>query len=316
MHLIHKDLYNQSPVKKPMFTFQGEYRAVLKDLNGRVLIDTGWNKNAFTTYGYETLYVGAVYNLQIGDSGVANNPAFVTLPGLLHRKQGTNISQINTGTPDWRAEAILNTRFDPGEGTGTIREVGASRATDTGLMCRAVLGTPIVKEAEHTLDMYYKWIATPDLTDQTGQIVIAGITYDYTARLVTLGDWRDPFDGAGVHTGADYVHSGHSTVELPTAADSKNLYSYGQNMYRRNVVSAAGIETWQTFAYLTTCNYSLPGGVRSCFSRLTGGYQAGSDPCIGVSLEQVAGSPNPGMGVPKTEYDYLNIDWEVTWNTV
>lgn len=316
MYLIHKELITQEEIilpKRKMFHFWGEARGILRDLNGRVLQDTGWIKNQITAYGGARLYSGFPY-MQLGSGSGVTLPGDVTLKTPLGtRVYGSTIQVVNAGAPNYTFYETLMARFDAGNATGTIVEVGMHSATSgSNLYCRAEIPA-IVKGAENVLDMYYRMNVTPDISDKTGTVVIDGVTYDYIVRPYDADLWTKAFSGIGPMLSA-YVPTASPSLIPVSVASSKP--GDVDNMWGHSWLLDAGEPnvSWKQSAYLDDCNFTLPGGIRSCYSRFNFGASPGVEGGIGVQLTSVDG-PNPGNGVPKDNTQYFTAQFKVTWSS-
>lgn len=315
MYLLHKEIYTKDPLVIPyrkMFTYRGQARGILRDLNGRILQDTGWINNSFTTYGDQNIGVTGMNYLAIGTGTGATLPGDVLLKNEVARGFAGDYSRLNEGSPNYVFNQVRTERFDAGVGTGLITEVGVhGGSSGSNLMCRAEI-TPIDKQAANVLDMYYKIICTPDLTDKTGQVVINGITYDYIMRPYNVGLYTESWDTFGPNgsTGTNYMNPNLIPASVASPYPSGNDAVVRINTVRNGSTKTV---TWDCIAYLNDCNFTLPNGIKSMYCRLNFGQLAGTEGGIGVQLLQAAGQPNPGQGVPKDDTQYFTASWRATW---
>ena len=321
MHLIHKEIVVELPETKIIrprhnlgqakLGFSNEVRGILRDMDENILQDTGWQKNAWTTYGKKNLAQGfRSMNIGTGNSVLDIAWTDLEIPATTP-SSATVIDYANAGAPNYDFYATVWRRFAAGTATGLITEVGQYVFNvPQGLCCRAVLLTPINKGADNQLDMYYKTTCTPDLVDQTGSVAIAGVNYDYTLRQYNVQTYEQAFNGVYPETSC----AGSSAALNALVTDPKTT-PY-ESMTRINLASdfENKIYQWSSIAYLDTCNFE-PDGIKSCYSRLSFPTATGTD--AGLSLGLVAtDGPNIGGGVPKVNTQYFTVDWNITWDGV
>lgn len=310
MYLLrHKELYTKQPMQAPGPKMYGEFRCILRDLMGRPVYDTDWFRNVITDVGLADMTNGFWTNMVIGDSAGATNFTDTNLGNQLATTGASRTDANNSGTPNYIADHGLYARFGAGVGTGTIREVGVQRAADL-LFARAEVTPNIVKGVDNVLDTYYRLYMVPTLSDVTGQVTISGITYDYTARLYDVDMMLLAFIGLGPKGGSS--NSGSDLAQNTNPYDSRPA---GETMSLESTdLATPKTYKWQVKAELDDCNFTLPGGIISAYSRLTHGVSAGTQNGIGVGLSQIAGQPNPGSGIPKADTMELFLDWEYSWD--
>jgi hypothetical protein len=318
MHLIHKETVIELPKTRIILPskhlFGGnQVRGILRDLKGNVLQDTGWINNDWTDYGTEHIGTNFGYAMSIGTGTGVTLPGDLDLKNQVHRAQCITLTEVNNGGPTYDFYEIRWHRYNPGEGTGLITEIGMHTANaDNTLCCRAEI-TPIDKQAANVLDMFYRTTCTPDLADKTGQVVIDGITYDWTLRPHDVDIWTQAF--GGVVPGNSSNGCAQALNTNPQDSKSCGSGSSTSMQYINSVVDYPNkIRNWSTIAYLTTCNFTLPDGIKSCYTRLGFGQYVGTEGGLGVGFSAVDG-PNIGGGYPKDATQYFTVDWNVTWDS-
>lgn len=178
----------------------GEYRVVVKSSNGMER-DTGWFPNLILDQGLNRM--ATTYNmLQYASVGTGTTPvsasqislvtpiAYTGIPGA-NPVQRRFVSAVNSGAPDYSTQHTWEYTFIQGTVSGNISEVGVgSTNSANNLFSRALildtLGNPTTISIT-TLDqliIYYRVTVKPPIVDGTGSVVLGGITYNYTTRLL------------------------------------------------------------------------------------------------------------------------------------
>ncbi|WP_251258216.1 hypothetical protein, partial [Enterobacter hormaechei] len=122
--------------------------------------------------------------------GSGNTAPAVTDTVLVSQVASSSTQQaINNGVDRsgaFYAWVRRTTRFTTGTAAGTLAEVGVSPTTSGPLFSRALIldsgGNPttITVLPDETLDVTYELRLYPTLTDATGTVDIAGVTYNWT----------------------------------------------------------------------------------------------------------------------------------------
>lgn len=163
----------------------GELRKCIEFDN--LITNTGMD--AMMTVGFST----AFFAVGTGTSP----PAFIdtTLANQLAYGNATGgVTVSNSGSPLYYGQRSASYRFNPGQATGNITEVGVGgslTASPVKVICsaRALIvdgaGNPISLTVlpDEYLTVTYTRRFYPPLTDSTGSFTIGGDTYNYTARL-------------------------------------------------------------------------------------------------------------------------------------
>lgn len=245
------------------YGFKGEFRFLLKDLNGRVVQDTGWNQNLITDWGMDRVPNGDYLSRMHIGSGTTP-PAVTDLlldSWLAQASTGSESAYTSGVAPNYETWTVRSATFGQGVGTGTINEVGMTNGntSTSNLFCRHVLGTPIVKGADNILEGFYKITIYPPLTDWDGVLDIGGINYNVKGRGVNYGS--TPY-GASAYTSMSFSHSfpsswvsrgdgsnwGATLEDYPTGASVGNFggtywhYSYTPGTYYRDCFTETGLD--------------------------------------------------------------------------
>jgi hypothetical protein len=273
-----------------------------------VIQDSGWFKNSWTDYGVEHLGASDMgYAMSIGTGTGATTGGMVDLVAQTARQQTVSLTADNNGTPNYDFYDIKYERYNPGVGTGLITEIGMHTANaDDQMTCRALLITPMDKQAANTLDMYYRANCTPDLNDYTGSVLVNGVNYDYTVRPYDVDEFVWAWHG--IYPGS--VFSGSSSAQNINPWDSKAGTSGGTMHKINSVVDYPNkIRNWSTIAYLDECVFNI----KSVYSRFGFSRYVGTEGGVGVGFVATDG-PDIGGGIPKDNTEYFTVDWNVTWD--
>lgn len=180
----------------------GEMRVVVNRPDGTIH-DTGWFNNLILNQGLDR--IGSATNTVIGYAqvGTGTSTPVATQVGLDSPVAGSaqqtlpNGGITNSGNPTYNSNISWFFTFAQGAVVGNITEIGVGWASGTGntLFSRALildnagLPTSITVTSIDQLTVYYRLTITPPVTDLTGSVVIGGTSYDYTARVATVGSF-------------------------------------------------------------------------------------------------------------------------------
>ncbi|RLC21493.1 MAG: hypothetical protein DRH93_11690, partial [Deltaproteobacteria bacterium] len=143
----------------------GRFRLKVYRSDGTLKKDTGWFDNLITNYGLNRMASSSDYLLYC-HVGTNNTPPAYTdtsLAGFLHGAgaNGSATHPHSTSNPTYRSIKKVY-RFDAGEATGNISEVGISRKSSSGdLFSRALIvdssdnPTTITILSDESLDVEY-----------------------------------------------------------------------------------------------------------------------------------------------------------------
>jgi hypothetical protein len=292
------------------FGLRGEYKFILRNEDGSIAQETDWQDNLITDNGLfrfgHDYFTGTWYsNVYVG---TGTTPPAITDTQLEAQigSQGNGSNGLQSGTaiaPDYERWEIRTWRLAAGNGTGTITEAGVGNGS-TDLFSRIVLTTPIVKGATQVLDIYWKFWMYPDRTDYTGQVVIKGVTYNWSMKAINL-------DISGAVISEPTVSTFyHPTIYPETATDgddtngisgsgvnhpsvSRSYPAYGTGY--KDVFFDIGLGEWITNTGQIQYIYIF------CFF----GFR--------LKLTAVDGG-NPGGGVPKDSTEVLDLTVRILWD--
>lgn len=300
----YRDIYVPTRMAKNTGVM-GEFRCELRE-NGILVEERPWKRNLVTDAGLLNMTAtnGWSGNMCIGSGSSTPQASDVSLDTLLAANSNSESGLIeeNGGAPNYEAISTLKYRFNAGNGTGTVSEFGIG--TNGNLSVRALLDTPIVKGANQVLDIFWRFTAFPDLTDTTGQVVIAGETYDFTCRaqnvdnmVYTMGNW--------VYGNWSYVSS--ETVQAVTDTMSVDASGIPANLASTKSQGQYDIEL---FYGLDQGNIAGDVGIRG--SAIDFGLNRSSQSYEGLQCDfaNVVG----GTTIPKDNTKTIQFDWRWTWS--
>jgi hypothetical protein len=180
----------------------GEVRLKRYNCMGQLNYDSGWNPNRIMDNGLVICTASNAWAnyISIGDSAAAINDSHTTIQNWLASSSispaGSAI-EVDPVGPNYEWSSQKTERFDPGVGTSSnIQEVTLGRYNDgTDIFARHVLGTPVTKASDETLDVLYRITYWPDLSDITAQVTIDSVDYNARTRRYYVG--RSPGSGDG-----------------------------------------------------------------------------------------------------------------------
>ena len=193
---------------------RGEYRLVVNTPQGER--DTGWFDNLILDQGLDFLGmdIHPVYYASIG-TGTAPPDVAQTSLSAHTAYAAANASGISTftnlGAPSYASQHTFSYTFAQGAVVGNMTEVGVGAENKAGkLFSRALIvdtnGDPVTLTLTSIdqLTLYYRITIYPPITDQTGSFDIGGITYNYTSRLLSAGNFAgSPYTFYGVFSKVD-----------------------------------------------------------------------------------------------------------------
>lgn len=299
----------------------GEFRAILYNSDGSVAHDSGWDSNrilnrGLVQYGAAITSANAWYSMcVIGSGGGATDDSMSSLESYLAEEGPTILNESGPipTAPNYEFYSTRGYRFDPGQGTGTIREMGMSGYPNTGnLFCRHLLATPIVKSETQYLDIFYRLTVWPSLLTESGQVTIDGIIYDWESSHYNLVNNSGNDSSVFALGGAPTFNTNDYYVYPGAAAGLEDAKPVGSNLGTMagssGVVddSGSGFNEW-TVSYPLT----LGNGVDYCrtFIHRSGAVRLNKQ----TQFTQIAGQPNPGEGIPKDNTEEMTMSWRYTW---
>lgn len=297
-----------SEIIVPSIGMSGEFRAILRDENMAVVYDSGWHSNRIVDNGliicHQYTFCNRAY---IGDDGTATSD----LQTALTNEIGYQSSYLSTTAgptptaPNYERYCTYGWRFEAGNGTGTIREIGVGyTSTGNRLFARHVLGVPIPKASNQSLDVFYRLIKWPKLTATTGVTTFGGITYDYSILplYVQYPPSVTSHNYAFAASSLEQYYRGY-TGGAGAITDQNPLgSSLGQcSLVFNGAGGFSGYRDWGMFFNLAYAG--SPDYVRSIKWQMLDTTVYGQ-----ITFTQQAGQPNPGEGIPKTNTEELTIN--------
>lgn len=292
---------------------KGRFRLLAVDADtGKERQLTDWFDNLITDAGLNRMGSGSTIDFaMVGSGSTAPNvleTALVSQVASTSNNTGT-INGINSADPTYYAYTRKTWRFNPGQATGNLSEVGVGWST-TAVFSRTLIkdsgGNPttITVLANEYLDVQYELRANPPLTDSAFNVNISGVSYTCVMRScsVTYADARNSFPlGTAVALVSNTFNIGHpralsgdigaiSGEPSGSSSDGENITSNG---YAANSFSRTGSINFG----LTQGNFA--GGIKS----LRFGY-AGL-----ACMFQCSFTPT----IPKDSTKSLTLNLSITW---
>lgn len=304
-------------------SMKGEYRAILRDLMGNVVRDTGWMKNVITDVGLVNLLTSDAWATycRIGSSSQApatTDTGCVADLGRSDSSRGESNNVVN-GAPDYECLTTKGWRFNAGTATGTIREmtITPSSTNNTSATSRVLISPAIVKGVDQVLDVYWRGTVyrqkvdivanNVDITEDGGSVL-----YNVTSRGANYGV-IDPstifrqfcsFQASSWVTGYDgYI----AAITSAPTGNAAGTYGTGYVSIAAGAINTSGNTAWRDF----TVSWSLDHGSNFGSQGLRGvrwRYPMNYD--IQFGFDQVL---NPGQGVPLNETNILDITFRFTF---
>jgi hypothetical protein len=295
---------------------KGEFRAILRDLNGRELYDTGWERNVITDEGLDLIPAGGHYShMHIGSDGTAPTTSDVQLGAELGRNYTTDAGGRDQGlAPLYEVWNTRVARFDQGVGTGTIRELGINNSNYVSsptypLFSRVTFSTPIVKGADNILDCFYKLTLYPPITDVVQVINIGAEPYNTITRgqrYLNTAYGASPWSSMNFNRSFPTSWSAYDGILGATVEDTPagNAATYfGSSYWYDAYIPGTYYRDCHTRTGLDNCN--LAGGIRTVAMYANGGTH-----CMGYQFSKVSdGSP-----IMKDNEKLLDITFRKSWS--
>jgi hypothetical protein len=188
----------------------GQYKYQITRANGQIE-ESPWMNNLITDNGLNMLGESSatVFDaLQVGTGTNAVAASQSTLTQFLKATALSFVGTVRLGGAAHKSEHTYKAIFPQGDVVGIITELGVGRDTtgDGNIFSRALVvdandvPTSMTIVALDQLTVFYKIIVTPPLNTVTGSFDIAGVTYNYTARVAAV----DSFSGGQYFQAAYY----------------------------------------------------------------------------------------------------------------
>lgn len=182
---------------------EGYYRLLVGKPGCAPRVDTGWFRNLITDAGENQLgTMNVLSNIHVGTGTNAPANGDTTLQTWLASHSTSVDSQTAQASAPYYGSKVVKCRFDPGEATGNISELGVANGgtSVSTLFSRARVldggGSPttITVLADEYLDVYYELRYKPPTSDVAGSSTISGAVYDTVLRaanVTTASDWAN-----------------------------------------------------------------------------------------------------------------------------
>ena len=286
----------------------GFYKLEAVDIRGRRRLLADWFPNLITTNGGNLLGSGGSYfsYCSVGSGNTAPTLADTQLQTLVATTGTINSTTYGaqSGSP-YYGTTTLQYAFAIGAAAGNLSEVGVgSGATGLSLFSRALIldggGSPttITVLSSEALYVTYQLNHYVPLTDVTGTVVIAGVSYAYTLRAAnaTTANWAiQNADPPGILQATVYNGS-LGTITGSPSGTSSNATSITNNSYSTGSFSLSGTATWG----LTDGN--LSGGVTAAAVQFGAIHNSRGE-------YQVSFSPD----IPKDSSHVLTLTFSNSW---
>lgn len=292
----------------PQIDVKGFYRLTVRRRDGSVRQDTGWFPNLILNEGLNGLGKHPPFNACSVGSGstppLATNTALETLIGVT--------TQVTSGVngyldvPPYYGFSRRFYRFQEGQATGNLSEVGVGYTSANYLFSRALIvdgnGTPttITVLADEVLDVAYELRLYPPLNDNNFNLTIAGVTYACKMRAAQVSSDSWALNSLlSYGTDYSYVARAHDadigTVFQAPSGNAGGSNRYDVLPYANNSLKRAFRNDWD----LDAGNFE--NGIKSIFL-----YSQ-----VGASLGAWQCSFTPP--IPKTNTKKLSLTAEIAW---
>jgi len=306
-------------LKSPKFGMSGEFRAVLRNPDESVAYDTGWGDNLITDLGEIQFCVLDVNNpftrCYIGNSATAAAVGQTAMPSFVASATSPTTStpsSTNVGAPNYEKYTTKTWRFNAGVGTGTIQDMGIGSTTNSvaGLFARHVLTSPVVKAANQSLDVSYRFTLWPSLIESevTG-VLIGGVNYTCKTSIYNLTN-NTGGDNFGVITfksgSTNYwtVYNGIKATPTGTAPSGTTAVMTGT--FRSNY-NQVGAQMDALVFYPLNAGNTANNIIRTATARI--------DPGAFYLQTEFTATDGPGIGdgIPKDLERELTLNWRLNW---
>jgi len=177
----------------------GRYKIDVSSKNGETLKTSGWFNNLITNNGKDRYGYYARNSLmstcQVGTSNQTPAATDVSLITLLASTTSRTIVSQTTSTSPYSTSVVYQYTFPIGSVSGNIAEVGVGWGVSSSLFSRALIvdggGNPttLTVLSDEQLTVTYELVLLLPTVDATGQMVLDGITYTWTARAASASSW-------------------------------------------------------------------------------------------------------------------------------
>jgi len=290
-------------IRGPNIGIKGEIRAILRNPDGSIAQDNGWQPNRILNQGLTRMGDTASWgnNGNVGSSSAAIVDTQTGCQSYLGNTFGsTFIERTDPAVaPNYEAYHIARWRFNAGVATGTIREFGIGTSTNNSCSTRVLVSPAMTKSASQVLDIYYKMTMYPDLATYTGTIDIVedgvAVPYNVISR------------GQVYHQGSKTIFnvimgalSGGSSPRFMDGNLGAGLTGYPSG------TTAGGYPNYLTYGYIGASPYGTVTRV---------GDTAYKDVYLAANLD--TGNISSGLGIRSAFMDFdIGYAWGVQYNRV
>jgi len=288
----------------------GEYKLVVTSSNGDVK-ETEWIKNLILDQGLNRLGYSAPSAMAYCHVGTGTTPPLYTQTSLAIRLATTALSgsssDVNLGAPTYATTKTYQYVFTTGSIVGDISEVGVGWNTTTGLFSRMLvtnegIATPVTVGAQDQLVIFYKITVSPNLSDTTGNVTLAGVPYAYTCRLYDMHS----FAVSSSLFNSDQLGQILSTAVYPNGTAMCAIDAVGPSVVGSPLTGSVNPLSYSSGSYTTNTNIPMAYGV---------GNVAGG---IGLMTAVFAGNINQQLAftppLPKSAAKAITLTISMSWN--
>lgn len=210
------------------YGMRGEYKFLVKHEDG-TQTETDWQKNLILDAGLDYIATNNFWfslfcaYCAVGTSSTAPTVSQTdVIAKLATSTSATGVTQVNLGSPTYGDESTRSFTFNVGAVVGNVAEVSVGWGNGAGSkFSRALVvdgaGSPTTIPVTITdqLVVFYRLTVYPPVTDATGTVTLAAVTYNWTARL---------------SRGAVFIDSNVNAIGLPVSANSWYFYGTGSTL--------------------------------------------------------------------------------------
>ena len=295
----------------------GKYNLVVKHADGSTT-ETGWFDNLILDSGLDLVGLGTAVQFSFVGAGastpVASQAQLDSQIGGYGSFTFTGVSSVNSGSPNYVATLTWPFHWAQGAVVGNVSEIGIGPNTSgNGLFSRALIldnvGSPTTLSLVSTdqLTAYYALSFTPNTSDTTGSVVIAGVTYNYTMRLANAASFVSSYPYLVATSGAIGI------------LQASQVYVYGSDATLGPITGQPSASSSATGCTVTPASYGngtyhldnvLSMTISQC--NVTGGIKAILLPfATGSSIVYKVLFDTP---IPKTALNTLSLTFRFAWS--
>jgi hypothetical protein len=286
-----------------------------KDGSLHLVKETDWTNNTILDQGLGYFTTDPTwYNYYVlGSDGSATNITDTQLGsplsnGSSNQTIGGNI-RVNGSSPNWETSIQRTVRFNAGQATGSVAEMGVSSQTSGGnLFCRHVISPAIDKASNQVLDVIWRLTLWPSLIVTPGaNVLIGGVNYAtensfYYAQYNGSATFSQLLRNSTSSFWGTYDGAAGAINSTSPAGDAGNT-SAGSASF-----NGAGGSGFRDMGNKWDLNYGITNaGIIKTATGATTFFQRFQTEFTAID------GPNIGGGIPKTTNDELTLNWTVGW---